>query len=611
MPETTATIADMAQRQPAQLRALEHRHAAAAARPLARALTDAQTDATTRWTLATTATQAIPAPAELAALIEHIRKSLEAAFTGQGTYAMREAQRAAYTAAAMGIQHASRITAILRGVPPPDIPPETGAVADRAAGGIPAAVKEEHSHALALLTTAGLTAYGLAGLNSVFSRARRAVTRITAGVAVAITSAAANAAITVARYLGPGVRMLWVAEPGACPACAAYAGRSIPPGGHFPGGLSLDPSRTVFLTSTPGPPRHPHCLIGSTRVTGPRPVVSVDVPAGHALDPALLGTGLRGDDRSLTATAMAEAIGDLGRRNFRASTTRDYIGDVVTICTASGKELTGTPNHPVATRLGWRTLAELQVGDHVLTSTRPEWEPDAVDPDVDDVPSRIEDVAQAFPVSFGPMPCAPEDFHGDGAGSDVYVVRANGLLRDDVQATAPKVVDQEDLSGRDEPAGLLFPERRTLDLPLETFLLAAAGLVSGSSEAGALFRLCPAHAGVHGGAPAPDLDSGLLEAEADRSAADTEGFCESILALSGDVTTDEVVSVDVHAFSGHVYNLETEEGWYIGNGIVTHNCRCTLVPYHPAWRTTGTPLPVLLQQRARAGTRTPAPARRT
>lgn len=263
MVESTANIADMAQRQPAQLRALEHRHAAAAARPLAKALADAQTDATTRWLLATTPTQHVPARAQLAALIEHIRKALAAAFHGQGAHAMREAQRAAYTAAASGIQHASRITAFLRGVPPPPIPPETGAIADRAAGAIPAAVQEEHTHALALLTTAALTAYGAAGLSAVFTRARRAVNRITAGVAVAVTSAAANAALTVARYLGPGVRLLWVAEPGACPACAAYAGRSIRPGGMFPGGLSLDPARTVFLTPIAGPPRHVHCRCGT------------------------------------------------------------------------------------------------------------------------------------------------------------------------------------------------------------------------------------------------------------------------------------------------------------------------------------------------------------
>lgn len=259
MAEDSKTIADLAQAQPAQLRSLEHRHAAAAAGPLARALTDAETDATRRWTLATTPTQPRPDDATLKALIEHIRRSLEAAFYGQGAYAMREAQRAASTAAAIAIQHASRITSLLRGVPPPDIPPETGAPADRAAAGIPAAVEEEQSHALALLTAATLTATGLAGLKSVFSRARRAVTRVTAGVAVAVTSAAAHAARVVADYLGPGVRLLWVAEPGACPACAAYAGRSIRPGGLFPGGLSLDPHRTVFLTPIPGPPRHPHC----------------------------------------------------------------------------------------------------------------------------------------------------------------------------------------------------------------------------------------------------------------------------------------------------------------------------------------------------------------
>ncbi|MGW8702843.1 hypothetical protein ACWGOK_39060 [Streptomyces eurythermus] len=259
MAETSKRIADTAQHQPAHLRALEHRHAAQAARPLARALTDAETDATHRWLLATTPTQAIPPAAALKDLIEHIRRALEAAFHGQGVYAMREAQRAAAGAAAFGLSQASRVVAMLRGTSPPPIPAETGPVADRAAAAIPAAVQAEHTHALALLTTAGLTAYGLAGVKGVFSRARRAVTRITAGVATAITSAAAHAATVLAQHLGPGVRMLWVAEPGACPACAAYAGRSIRPGGHFPGGLSLDPKRTVFLTSIPGPPRHPHC----------------------------------------------------------------------------------------------------------------------------------------------------------------------------------------------------------------------------------------------------------------------------------------------------------------------------------------------------------------
>jgi hypothetical protein len=27
-----------------------------------------------------------------------------------------------------------------------------------------------------------------------------------------------------------------------------------------------------------------------------------------------------------------------------------------------------------------------------------------------------------------------------------------------------------------------------------------------------------------------------------------------------------------------VFNLDTVDGWYIGNSIITHNCRCVEVP---------------------------------
>ena len=29
----------------------------------------------------------------------------------------------------------------------------------------------------------------------------------------------------------------------------------------------------------------------------------------------------------------------------------------------------------------------------------------------------------------------------------------------------------------------------------------------------------------------------------------------------------------------HVYNLETEDNWYIDNDIINHNCRCVMVPW--------------------------------
>ncbi len=47
---------------------------------------------------------------------------------------------------------------------------------------------------------------------------------------------------------------------------------------------------------------------------------------------------------------------------------------------------------------------------------------------------------------------------------------------------------------------------------------------------------------------------------------------------AGPVALDEVITLRVEKFVGHVYNLETESGWYAANGIIVHNCRCAFIP---------------------------------
>ncbi|MGW0920093.1 hypothetical protein ACWD3J_13885 [Streptomyces sp. NPDC002755] len=255
----TRTIADAAETHPDRLRVLERRTIHAATQPLARAIASAQSEALARWTNLTTTLRATPAGDALQQLIDYVRRLLRDAFQGRGKQARRDAERAAYNAAHLGVAQASAIAAAMRGQATPPVAAEPGPAAQQVCEDIPAAITEEHHRALALLTTASLTALGLGALNSAFQRARRAIGRIATGMAVAITTAAANGVRLVAKALGDGVRLLWVAEPDACPACAAYAGRHIRPGGIFPGGLSLDPRRTVFVNPTPGPPRHPHC----------------------------------------------------------------------------------------------------------------------------------------------------------------------------------------------------------------------------------------------------------------------------------------------------------------------------------------------------------------
>ncbi|MEU8623310.1 hypothetical protein [Streptomyces sp. NPDC048669] len=258
MAASSNRIAAAARRTPAAIRRIEQRAANASGQPLAQALATAQQAAVREWLFATER-QAAPSMNALERLIAAIKKALAGAFRGAGTAARDTIRRASLQAAHLSTQQASALAAAMRAKPTPHVQPTIGADSAAAADAVPAAVDEEHQHALALLTTASLTALGMAGVTGVFSRARRAVGRITRHAAVAITSAAAHAVAAVAAAIGPTIRQLWVAEPGACDACAAYAGRSVRPGQKFPGGLSLNPAQTVFPTPLEGPPRHPHC----------------------------------------------------------------------------------------------------------------------------------------------------------------------------------------------------------------------------------------------------------------------------------------------------------------------------------------------------------------
>lgn len=269
-------IAAIAQRQSENLRTLEQRAIADATRPLAQALTEAQAAATARWVRETVGAQI---PARLADFIDWVRGLLRNAFANKPRQAQAAAERTAFAAAVNSLQQATALATAMSSQPSPAVTPAVGPEAQEATDQIPAAVQEEQGRALALLAGAGLGSMGLAGLHAVFKRARKAVGRIATAMAVAINSATAHAARLVAQALGPGVRLVWAAEPGACPACAAYAGRHIRPGGLFPGGLSLDPQRTVFTAALAGPPRHPHCRCVVIAWSPSWPITGTPLPA--------------------------------------------------------------------------------------------------------------------------------------------------------------------------------------------------------------------------------------------------------------------------------------------------------------------------------------------
>jgi hypothetical protein len=62
----------------------------------------------------------------------------------------------------------------------------------------------------------------------------------------------------------------------------------------------------------------------------------------------------------------------------------------------------------------------------------------------------------------------------------------------------------------------------------------------------------------------------------DRRVGDAESGGDGRGGFPRFVSTTEVVEVErVAAFAGHVYNLDSGDGWYTANSIVCRNCRCT------------------------------------
>jgi hypothetical protein len=268
----------------------------------------------------------------------------------------------------------------------------------------------------------------------------------------------------------------------------------------------------------------------------------------------------------------------------RAADSRWYEGDVVIIKTASGNELTVTPNHPVLTPHGWVAAGELVVGDDVLSYGSDVKSVDVVSPDDELVPTPIGDVFDTLTKSGAVLsmsvPSSPEQFHGDGKGSDVKVVFSRRFLEDNG-------IDTESLDGfgdlplLDGGVGLadLLGSGSLDEVGLDS-LHAPDSVMGGSGDEGSL---CGRHAliaslrslslgDVRATSNEPTADAGLTDSERGRDLA---------LSLAGKVTLDSIVNIRTREFAGHVYNLQSGDGWYVASSIVVHNCKHTLTSYLP------------------------------
>lgn len=300
------------------------------------------------------------------------------------------------------------------------------------------------------------------------------------------------------------------------------------------GGIALDDYFQTPLGLVPYPPLHPNCFPGDTLVAA--------------------------------------------RSRITGYSRRWFDGNLAVIRTASGNEFSTTVNHPILTRRGWVGAGFLQEGDDLIGGAFREGFGfgDAHD---ENVPATIHEIAESLgrsrEIVARPVPVSAEHFHGDGEGSKVAIIGSDRLLWDNGNAAAFQQFLQLALSVPDVASAAALNAACHIYFNLFSFFRSACRIMGGSDLmlAGALPHFLPFH--TLGGASSPYQNPQAVQRASDGGSADDILASELIGGSAGKVLPDKIVSVWRRPFSGHVYNLETEDGWYVAEGVIAHNCRCT------------------------------------
>lgn len=317
--------------------------------------------------------------------------------------------------------------------------------------------------------------------------------------------------------------------------------------------------------------------------------------------------------------------------NIEAVSRRAYDGVLVKITTAFGKSLSVTPNHPVLSEHGWRIADALNIGDYVVESIDQIVETQAENNEYHAIPSIREIFEFLAPIGRSCMAQgATDQFHGDGmVDCNVDIIFAGRPLRIDRKARFSQRGRQFRLSGALSAFSAVGSLRQHFNgfwttskqfahylaspflgfrrLIIETYAGRFAHCSQWNASFGDPVYDCRASGVVFRGNDGR-RDSGLvcfdnllrrkikLFAKVDsrlgfRANCDSSGskpapnggvrdlklLCKSNCIDPTKVRFGQIIQIDRYSFSGHVYNLQTTDGWYVSDGIVTHNCHYSYI----------------------------------
>jgi DNA polymerase I-like protein with 3'-5' exonuclease and polymerase domains/uracil-DNA glycosylase len=312
---------------------------------------------------------------------------------------------------------------------------------------------------------------------------------------------------------------------------------------------------------------------------------------------------------------------------------RYFVGELIIVKTRFGDELPCTPHHPILTSQGWLFAYQLSLGDQIVNyGSRNQWM-GGIYPHEQNKPSRLDELfaAQSLVGHSQRMVDTNFNFHGDIGTGEVEVVSPNWVLSDKSNASPLKFGNQQQLNIRGNRKCLLKSSSTCLAStnlseigPQSNTLTEATFPIDNTG-----ISLCP---NTQLFTNISDFNTVPFEKTTYSTRADMINFSEFFRAFTGDVPItdflngwrspqglsrfnisglsmgthshpirkedflnqelggsellfkltqtnptliqfDNVIHIDTQPFEGFIYNLETDEGWYVAENHVVSNTR--------------------------------------
>jgi SPP1 gp7 family putative phage head morphogenesis protein len=274
--------------------------------------------------------------------------------------------------------------------------------------------------------------------------------------------------------------------------------------------------------------------------------------------------------------ASAEGIEKIYRRK--------YSGKLIRIKTSSGFQLDVTPNHPILTDKGWIAANLIEKGFNILGMPHCDMG-NSINMNIQNSPSMLSQIFDLASISFSKHRTtgSKKQFHGDGKKSEVEIISLDGQLGNKIESGTNHHFLKFFFSLSKKTHRFLSKFSKATHFIYRN-LSASYRIMSGNSKSFPFFGRCLSHTNIHPFASVPNMNIMFSKNSPNSISIDAQPNRNSFAGFAREIFIDKVEFVDSFDFNGHVYNLQTKNGWYIvsrngnnANGLIVHNCRCAAI----------------------------------